>query len=388
VLHDVDRGRQPRPDGRHGREDGDVGVGEDPRHRAVPADEVDVVTLEVQPPQGQDDEQPAHCQQGQVGAEATRRPSLRGHHGVTGGAALGGLREHDLDRLHAGEDDLTQHDDREQAVALGDVVGVERRRSPTLLGDDGHRQLGEDEQAEGRVEDPVAVEGQPADPERLHDGDPDGVGQGGGAVRGVTAGDPQPQRHHRQPHHGIPGHHGHRLTVVEQVGHPGREKQRAAHDGEGEQPVDHVVAVVRGGEPGVVHPRPPDREEHQDEAEDGVVVGGGQPVVQLGRGAGDGHDEDEVEEQLERRGDAVRLLRVPRAHPAQQRHEVHGAHGRSLRPVCWPRRRRSRARRRSRLEGRLGPSPNLEVATHIRSEQVLNLGVQRITAAICDAALA
>ncbi len=38
-------------------------------------------------------------------------------------------------------------------------------------------------------------------------------------------------------------------------------------------------------------------------------------VVPLGRGARDGHDEDEVEEQLERGRHAVRLVRVPGLHP-------------------------------------------------------------------------
>ena len=41
----------------------------------------------------------------------------------------------------------------------------------------------------------------------------------------------------------------------------------------------------------------------------------GEAVVPLRRSARDGDDEDEVEEQLERRRDAVRLVRVPRLHP-------------------------------------------------------------------------
>ena len=49
-------------------------------------------------------------------------------------------------------------------------------------------------------------------------------------------------------------------------------------------------------------------------------------VVPLGRGARDGDDEDEVEEQLERGRHAVRLVRVTGLHAPVQGHDVDVAH--------------------------------------------------------------
>ena len=46
-------------------------------------------------------------------------------------------------------------------------------------------------------------------------------------------------------------------------GHAGREDQHAGDLHEHEQPVHDVVVVVRRREPGEVHPRPPDGEEHE-----------------------------------------------------------------------------------------------------------------------------
>ena len=98
-------------------------------------------------------------------------------------------------------------------------------------------------------------------------------------------------------------------------GDAGRQHQHARDLHQHQQAVGHVVGVVGGGEPGEVHPRPPDREEHDREAEDGrprmalhdAVV---QPVGRLR----DRDHEAEVEQQLERSGDPVRLVGVARRH--------------------------------------------------------------------------
>ena len=82
------------------------------------------------------------------------------------------------------------------------------------------------------------------------------------------------------------------------------------------KPVGHIVAVVGRSEPCEVHPRPPDGEEDHQEADEALKrVGVADRVMEPARGLGDGDDEDEIEEQLERRGRAVMLVRRPRGHP-------------------------------------------------------------------------
>jgi hypothetical protein len=61
-----------------------------------------------------------------------------------------------------------------------------------------------------------------------------------------------------------------------------------------------------------------------------------QAVVPLGRSARHRDDEDEVEEQLERGGDAVRLVRVARLHPPRSGHGVDVAHGPSVPATASP----------------------------------------------------
>jgi hypothetical protein len=94
-----------------------------------------------------------------------------------------------------------------------------------------------------------------------------------------------------------------------------------------------VVGVIGGGEPGVVHPGPPDPEEHEEVAAERVPVPLREPVVQLRRRAGDRHHEGEVEEELQRRARAVRLARVTPAERARPRRRVPGRHARR---VCRP----------------------------------------------------
>ena len=60
------------------------------------------------------------------------------------------------------------------------------------------------------------------------------------------------------------------VAVVERGGHAGREHEHAGHLHQGQQPEGHVVGVERRCEPGVVHPRPPDREEHLQEGHERV----------------------------------------------------------------------------------------------------------------------
>jgi hypothetical protein len=104
--------------------------------------------------------------------------------------------------------------------------------------------------------------------------------------------------------------------VVGRGRHTGGQDQYAGHLHHGQQPVGDVVGVVRRGEPGEVHPGPPDREEDlQEWDEPGRAVAIGDVVCELG---GDGCDRDhegEVEQQLELACGAVGLVDRTCGHP-------------------------------------------------------------------------
>ena len=113
---------------------------------------------------------------------------------------------------------------------------------------------------------------------------------------------PNPLRHHRRPHDDVtPG--DDREVAAEGVLDARRQDQRPRHLHEDDEAVRNVVVVVGGGEPGEVHPRPPDGEEDHQVAEDrfrDMVLG--QPVMELRGGIGDRHHEQS--EHME----AVRVL--------------------------------------------------------------------------------
>ena len=144
----------------------------------------------------------------------------------------------------------------------------------------------------------------------------------------VVAGGAQPQQHQS----------GMRRTTYPSVTTPKsvlEERPRDAggeHEGTGDHrqhgdPVADVVGVVRRREPRDVHPRPPDGEEHHEVARQARgQVRLALRVVQLVGRRGDGDDEAEVEEQLERGGGAVRLGGVARHHgPAPDQGRAHAA---------------------------------------------------------------
>ena len=146
------------------------------------------------------------------------------------------------------------------------------------------------------------------------------------------------------------------VVVLERGRDAGREHQHAGDLHQREQPVDHVVGVVRGGEPGEVHPGPPDGEEHhQVVAERGGDVVLGDAVGQLGRDGRDADHEAEVEQQLQRGGGPVRLVGIAAGERAAPGHADGSGHPRSLSAVPQDadlRRRRDRRRRaRARAVG-------------------------------------
>ena len=135
---------------------------------------------------------------------------------------------------------------------------------------------------------------------------------------GIRGCRPQPLRDHGQSHHDIANEDRHvRHRRFEHRWHTRRQDQRAGDLHEHREPVGHIVAVVGRGEPGEVHPRPPDGEEDHQVAEEALeCVRLRDGVVQPARRLGDGDNEDEVEEELERRRGAVWLVRRARPHRA------------------------------------------------------------------------
>jgi len=124
---------------------------------------------EVDPPEPEDQQQAA-------AGEAQER----------GGHALG---ESGLDGGRRGQDHLTEHDQREQAVPLGNVLGMPAGHRSGSLRPDRHRDV---EQGERKERDQAGGVGkrEPEQPERLHDRDADGVSDCDGLAGRVVAGRP------------------------------------------------------------------------------------------------------------------------------------------------------------------------------------------------------
>ena len=235
------------------------------------------------------------------------------------------LVERGGDRAAGREQHLTQHDDRHEAVPLDHVPGMPRR-GPAAFGDHRHEQLADDENAEGDGAAPAARQ-EAGDPQQLQHRDPHGIREARRAPLGVASGRAQPEGHHGDAHDRVPEHRDVIVTVVERPWHPRREHEHPGHLHEGQRPEKHVVGVVCRGEPGEVHPRPPDRPEHHEVAAQVAPVRLSEPVVQVRRRRGDGDNEGEVEEQLQRGRRPVFFVAVPAAEPHRPRGFVAGGHG-------------------------------------------------------------
>jgi hypothetical protein len=110
------------------------------------------------------------------------------------------------------------------------------------------------------------------------------------------------------------------VAVGEERFDAGGQDEDAAHLDEGEDPVEPIVGREGGGEPGEVHPGPPDAEEHHGVGDEAVEdMGLGQGVVQVDGRDAHGNDEDQVKEELERCRGPARLVRVARPHRDQAR---------------------------------------------------------------------
>ena len=129
VLDEIGRDVQPRARRDDGRDD---------QHLAVAPDELAVAVRVQHLRRRQDVIDPPHAERepdaGDADQRRIQRPAL----------FLDDGRQR-RDRAH---DALAQRDDREQAVALGNVVRVPGRAAVPALGDDGPRQLDEREDAD------------------------------------------------------------------------------------------------------------------------------------------------------------------------------------------------------------------------------------------------
>ena len=181
---------------------------------------------------------------------------------------------------------------------------------------------------------------QQGQPEDLDDRDADRVRLAGASARTGVPGGAQPLGDHRDPHHDV-GQDHHREVVIDERGFDaGREHQDTGHLHDGEDPVEPVVGGEGGGEPGEVHPGPPDGEEHHRVAQHALGhVCLGEGVVQLDGGDADRHHEHEIEEELQRGGRPAGLVRIPGSHRRQsvaRRSGGRGGHHRFPSWAEWP----------------------------------------------------
>jgi hypothetical protein len=134
----------------------------------------------------------------------------------------------------------------------------------------------------------------------------------------------QPLDHHRDPHHHVTGNQRPVVDVRaagyrgEHLRNPERENQDADHLQHRRQAVHPVVGVIGRSEPTEIDPRPGHRK--RGEAEPGQPrpdVTRRQHVRQLRCGDTEGDDERQVEQQLQRSRDPMRLVRVTPGHSAE-----------------------------------------------------------------------
>ncbi len=133
--------------------------------------------------------------------------------------------------------------------------------------------------------------------------------------RRVVDRDPDPLRDERDAHDDVAADGEREVALIEDPRHPGRQHQGTGHDDQHAQAVDDIVGVVGRCEPGEVHPREPDCDEHVRIAHErgGADALDDRMVEPFGR-QGDRDNHDEVEEQLERRRGPALLRRIASAH--------------------------------------------------------------------------
>jgi hypothetical protein len=99
---------------------------------------------------------------------------------------------------------------------------------------------------------------------------------------------------------------------------PQRQHQDAHHLQHRGQPVHPVVGVIGRGKPAEIDPRPTDGERGEGEADQpGLDVAGRQRMRELRCGDAERDDKGQIEQQLQRRGHAMRLVRVASRHSTE-----------------------------------------------------------------------
>jgi Bacterial regulatory proteins, tetR family len=210
------------------------------------------------------------------------------------------------------------------------MAGMPGGRPAGELGPHRYRQLGQHQHREADHA-PAPRHPQPRDPAHLDGGDSCGVTQRAGTALGMLACRAQPLGDQRQPHDHVPDQDRGEVVVVEPGGYPGGEHQHPTHLHQRQQAVRHVVGVVGRGEPGEVHPRPPDAEKHHEVTHQCMShLPFSEGMMQLGRCSGHCHHERQVEQQLQRGGGALTLAGIAADHSPQPRGglrgQCHGGH--------------------------------------------------------------
>lgn len=154
-------------------------------------------------------------------------------------------------------------------------------------------------------------------PADLCDGDGRDIGEADVPPRRILPGRAQPLEDHGDAHDDVAQHHDgivEMLAMLDRSEHARQadgQHQHADHLHHGDQAVDPVVRVIGRGEPGEIDPGPADGEAGKAEAEQPHrIVARRQGMRQLRGGKAESSDEGQVEEQLQRRGDAMLLMRI------------------------------------------------------------------------------
>ena len=205
---------------------------------------------------------------------AEREPDPRDREDRRVDAPAGLAVDERVERGDGAEDDLSQRDDDQQPVALGDVMRVPRRRHLALC-DERRGHLDHDEQPEQRqAERDGRLQDHEQDPAELQRPDHHDVRPRRRGAVGIVPDDLRPQEQQREPHDDVArDHHAvvERLAAVERREHlrqPEREDDHPRHLHHRRDAEHRVVGVVGGREPRVVQPRPAHCEGREHEPAD------------------------------------------------------------------------------------------------------------------------
>ncbi len=176
--------------------------------------------------------------------------------------------------------------------------------------------LGDDQHDDGRQSSRLGKQERP-DPPDLTARHPSGETQCRPPPTGVRPCGTQPQHGQGRAQYGVSQRDDAQVAFPERPGYAGGENERPRDLDQHHQPVGDVVRVVGRGEPREVHPRPPDGEEHQSEAQQaGDVLPVDHRCAQARGRLRHRYDDAQVEEEFQRGGGPVRFAGVTTRHAA------------------------------------------------------------------------